>query len=232
MDLYLYEKQLKHFELYEKAGLHVYVVDGFGHKDYYNKNKRYYVNSYSLRNFKPISDRLRFNGREIVIEFDDDNWIANIDQAYDVKSYLQENLIPFELITTGGRGLRFHIFTYNKYNQSTIFALYLYLCKLIGINYETSGYPENYNKDHCVGVIGKQSKRLGYFATHYEYVPEHRPKTTIAEIKIPNEINLWDVPMDFLFKALEYASTIPEKKKKETYGKYRYRKPITIVKWH
>ena len=227
---YLYQKQIKHFEHYENVGLKVYVVDGFGHKDYYNSSKRHYLQSHLLKNFKLVKDRLRFNGREIIIEFDDVQWAGNYANAIKVIDFLQKNSIPYELIITGGRGLRFSIFTKINYAQSTIFALYCYSCYLIGIDWQTSGMPENKAVNHCVGCIGKIGK-LGYYATYSKEVPEKRPQIKIFEVQFPEKVELWNVSKKFLVNALDYASKIPKKEVMKNYEKFKYKKPLLELKW-
>ena len=206
-------KQKKFFEqLSSVMGIPVYVWDGESHS--WTKDKRHYSNSQLLKEDKPITDIVRFNGREIVFDLDYVDWKRNKEEGDKIKEFLDTMEIPYLLQATGGKGMRFHIYL-NKYSempQSRIFALYQILCKELKLNYKKFGESENKSIHKLIGAIGRQSpkEKYGGWSTILSDIPDKRPKTKEEDVIFPTEIKLWKVPDSLI----EDAKVLEEENKK------------------
>lgn len=224
--------QVKHFEKLSNAvGTPLCVFDGLGHKKFYGKNKRHFRNSIRLKAGLIVKDRLRFNGIEIILEADNEDWDINHINGNKIKAFLDKNNVPHMLIITGGKGLRFHIFLEKTraISQEHIFYIYCYLCKCIDLNWKEHGVPENKHKHHLLGCIAKIGK-YGYYATCSETIPWERPKTKSQQVKFPKKIQTWDIPNDLFETAIDYGKTISIKNVSSVLRKFSYKKPMLVIK--
>lgn len=226
--------QKEHFQMLTYAvGSPVCVFDGAGHEKFYGDNKRPYNLSKLLENGNLVNDRVRFNSHEIIIEADKEDWELNYTNGNKIKDYLEVNNIPFMLIITGGKGMRFHIFIENSryITQKQIFFLYVYLCQCIGLKWQEHGVPENKQTNHILGCIGKIGK-YGFYATYSNIIPLKRPQTRLEDIKFPEKIQTWEVPDNVFNFAIDYGRSIPEVSIKQTLTKWRYKgRMLLILKW-
>lgn len=206
------------------------IWDGAGHKDFYGKNKRTYLESKRLNYGQLITDRLRFNGREIILDPSFKDWNLNYIDGIKIKNFLDKGGIPYDLIYTGGKGIRFSIFLKQSLTQQEIFALYVYLCSRIDIKWETNGVPENKQKNHLLGVAGKIGSYKSV-ASWIEEIPKERPRFNFANFKFNPNVKDWNIPKSFIGEAKEITKLIPRTVVEKTYSKFRYRKPLLILKW-
>lgn len=226
------QKQIKHFEKLTEALMSpACVKDGLDHRQFYGIQKTTYRVSKRLAKGLIIEDRLRYNRQEIVIEADNESWGLNYHDGNKIKDYLDKNNIPYTLIITGGKGLRFHIFLSQKVlEQNWIFYLYAYICDKIDLDWKTHGVPENKSTNHLLGCIGKKSLKedYGWYATHSNIIPEQRPKTLSHEVVFPSEIKTWNLPTRFLNMAIIFSKTIPKSSTRATMQNFRYRALLVL----
>lgn len=226
------EQQKRFFELLSNTlKQSVYVWDGVGHKAFFGRNKRHFRVSQLHNAGFLVNDILRFNGRQLTFDFDNDDWNINKTNAQLLKNYLDKNNIPYLIIITGGRGLRFQIYldTNLPLLQDHIFYLYAYICNNCFLNWENFGVPENKQKNHLLGTIGKKGK-LGFYATYSETIPDKRPETKLSEIKFPSEIKLWKLDKSFVSNALAFGNSLSKEEIKTTFQRFRYKKSV-MLKW-
>ena len=208
--------QKEFFELLSSAlGEPVLVWDGEGHS--WTKDKRVYTDSKLLAEGKPVTDIVRFNGREMVFDLDSKDWNENKENGKKIKDFLEDIGIPYLLQVTGGKGMRFHIYfdKYSEMPQSRVFALYQIICKDLGLDYTKFGEPENKNLHKLVGTIGRPSPKEEYghmYSTWLPDIPDERPSTDASSVRYPNEIKLWKIPDSLVEDA---AAQEEENKKKQ-----------------
>ena len=212
-------KQQTHFELLSSVmGFPVCIFRGKGHFGFFKDKIPYHQTD------KIVSDRLRFNSREIIIESDTIDWDHNFKYGNKIKEFLDNKNIPYMLIITGGRGMRFHVFLdkYSELPQQKIFFVYAYLCHCIGLDWQKHGVPENKSVNHLLGCISKLGKFGGY-ASWYDKIPITRPKLKLSEIKFPEKIELWKIPEEIFDESISFGESIPKKIVSNTMNQFRYR---------
>tara|TARA_Y100000310_G_scaffold115633_1_gene114198 strand:- start:3344 stop:4039 length:696 start_codon:yes stop_codon:yes gene_type:complete len=226
----LVNQQIEYFKLLTSAiGSPLYIFDGYGHENYFGRGRRVYSISQKLRYGKPIQDVLRYDAKQIVFDDNFNSWELVRDNGNKIIDYLNKKKIPYEIIITGGRGIRINVYLDSIFHvtQERIFYVYCYLCNQIGIDWKDFGIPENKSKNHLLGTIGKVGK-TGYYSTYTKELPFDRPKTLPQDIKFPKEIKVWGLPRHFLYAAIAFGESIPKKEIKK--ANIRYDRGV-LLRW-
>ena len=234
-------QQTEHLKkISEVVGTPVNIFDGMGHKNFFGANKTVYYISNLHKKGQLVQDRIRFNGQEIVIDPDYDDWLKVKESGDKIIDLLNKEKIPF-MLQFSGRCIRISIFVKDKIiyyakkkhiePQQMCFYVYQYLCKLIGINWQDFGVPENKSKNHLLGCIGKKNLKTGLYATWInDLLPSKRFETKQSNVQFPDKIETWDVSDDFLDKAYDYSSKIPEQEVQETLSRTKYQTNEILLK--
>jgi len=197
----------------------------------YFKIKRLYNLSQNLAAGKLITDRLRFNCKELI--FDPDcSWLNVFTYGNRLIKYFQKHKIPYDLIYSG-RNIRIHIYLKPiiAITQEDCFAMYCFICSECGLDWKDFGLPENKAKNHLLGVPGKKNAKTGYYATSIDIIPKIQPKTTLNDVKFSQKVSCWRVSEGFVEKAREFFETIPKGEIKESYSNSKYNGGLYCSKW-